>query len=179
MGPLDRTARLIADTCYSASLVVIAGRNQALRERLEAHNWPIPTFIYGFVHEMPDFMRAADILVSKAGPGTISEALIAGLPMVLYSRLARTRRWQCQLCGFARSRRLGARFCPSCWTPSSTGFNIRKNAEQAVQACQRLARPHAARQIARILTAKLPLSSHIHPNEKKFCSFNRQNRHLH
>ena len=43
--------------------------------------------IYGFVNEMPAFMHAADILVTKAGPGTISEAFIAGLPMVLYSKM--------------------------------------------------------------------------------------------
>ncbi len=34
---------------------------------------------------MPDFMRASDCLITKAGPGTISEAFIAGLPMILYS----------------------------------------------------------------------------------------------
>jgi 1,2-diacylglycerol 3-beta-galactosyltransferase len=43
--------------------------------------------VYGFVQDMPDFMRAADVLITKAGPGTISEAFIAGLPMILYSRL--------------------------------------------------------------------------------------------
>ena len=37
---------------------------------------------------MPDFMRASDILLTKAGPGTISEALIAGLPIILYHRIS-------------------------------------------------------------------------------------------
>jgi 1,2-diacylglycerol 3-beta-galactosyltransferase len=32
---------------------------------------------------MPTLMAAADILVTKAGPGTISEACIAGVPIVL------------------------------------------------------------------------------------------------
>jgi 1,2-diacylglycerol 3-beta-galactosyltransferase len=32
-------------------------------------------------------MQAATLLVTKAGPGTIAEALNAGLPMVLYSRV--------------------------------------------------------------------------------------------
>ncbi len=32
---------------------------------------------------MPELIRAADVLVTKAGPGTISEALIAGLPPVI------------------------------------------------------------------------------------------------
>ena len=32
---------------------------------------------------MPKFMAAADVLVTKAGPATISEACIAGLPIIL------------------------------------------------------------------------------------------------
>lgn len=37
----------------------------------------------GFVTNMPDYMVAADILVSKAGPGTIAEAAAVGLPVML------------------------------------------------------------------------------------------------
>lgn len=36
---------------------------------------------------MADWMAAADCLVTKAGPGTIAEALISGLPMVLSAYL--------------------------------------------------------------------------------------------
>jgi 1,2-diacylglycerol 3-beta-galactosyltransferase len=36
---------------------------------------------------MPDLMNAADMIVTKAGPGTISEAFVAGLPIILYSRM--------------------------------------------------------------------------------------------
>jgi 1,2-diacylglycerol 3-beta-galactosyltransferase len=34
---------------------------------------------------MEVWMRAADILVTKAGPNTLSEAFIAGLPIVIYT----------------------------------------------------------------------------------------------
>lgn len=87
MGPVFATARAIAESNNNCNLVVVAGRNAKLKSRLEAVDWEIPTRIYGFVTEMPAIMRAADILVTKAGPGTISEALNAGLPMVMYSRL--------------------------------------------------------------------------------------------
>lgn len=158
MGPVDKTARLIADACYSASLVVVAGRNQSLRERLEAHDWPIPTHIYGFVREMPDFMRASDILVSKAGPGTISEALIAGLPMILYSRLPGQEDGNVS---YVVSHGAGV------WAPDSTQLletlkywlQYPEKLQQAIQACLLLARPQAAKQIAHILAARLPLSS--------------------
>ena len=36
---------------------------------------------------MPQFMQASDVLITKAGPGTISEAFIAGLPIILFSRV--------------------------------------------------------------------------------------------
>ena len=68
-------------------LAVIAGRNEALRNSLENADLKTPAFIYGFVENMPDLMNAADILLSKAGPGTISEAFIAGLPIILYSKM--------------------------------------------------------------------------------------------
>ena len=87
MGPLYKVARAISDARLDATLVIVSGRNQALRAQLEAEKWSMPTFVYGFVREMPDFMRGADILLTKAGPGTISEAFIAGLPMILYSRM--------------------------------------------------------------------------------------------
>lgn len=40
-------------------------------------------FVKGFVDNMPELMSASDAIITKAGPGTISEALICGLPMVL------------------------------------------------------------------------------------------------
>jgi 1,2-diacylglycerol 3-beta-galactosyltransferase len=40
--------------------------------------------VFGFVNNVPELMGAADVLVTKAGPGTICEAFIAGLPIVLY-----------------------------------------------------------------------------------------------
>ncbi len=37
----------------------------------------------GFVSNMPEYMVAADVLVSKAGPGTIAEAASVGLPVMM------------------------------------------------------------------------------------------------
>jgi 1,2-diacylglycerol 3-beta-galactosyltransferase len=87
MGPLAKVARAISDARLDAALVIVTGRNHKLKAQLEAEDWSLPTFIYGFTQEMPNFMRSADILLTKAGPGTISEAFIPGLPMILYSRM--------------------------------------------------------------------------------------------
>jgi len=91
MGPLFKTARAIdtalAEGARPAQLVVVAGRNAALRARLQAQRWRLPVRVEGFVSNMPEWMAAADVLVTKAGPGTITEGLLSGLPLVLMGKV--------------------------------------------------------------------------------------------
>jgi 1,2-diacylglycerol 3-beta-galactosyltransferase len=87
VGKLEDLAREIDAAGLPVTLVVVAGRNQELKQRLESQRWSIPVRIYGFVQSIPDFMRASTILLSKAGPGTLSEAACAGLPVIIYSKL--------------------------------------------------------------------------------------------
>lgn len=87
VGQLETIAAAVDEARLPVTLVIITGRNKALKQLLEARSWKIPTRVYGFVREMPDFMHAANILLTKAGPGTISEAIASGLPLILYSRL--------------------------------------------------------------------------------------------
>jgi 1,2-diacylglycerol 3-beta-galactosyltransferase len=150
MGPIKRTAYAIAESGLEACLVVVTGRNQGLKTSLEARDWPQPTFIYGFVRDMPQFMLASDILVTKAGPGTISEAFNAGLPLVLYSRLPGQEDGNVY---YVVSEGAGV------WAPTpelivSAVKNWIENPEkrkQARDASRRLACPQAASEIARIL----------------------------
>ncbi len=83
MGPLYEITRAISAARLPIQLVVIAGRNAALQNKLRATPWEIPVKAQGFVTNMPDWMRAADVIISKAGPGTICEALACGLPILL------------------------------------------------------------------------------------------------
>jgi len=87
MGPLIPVVRAIAGRRPDAHLVVIAGRNQALYHALRALDVPVPLHVEGFVTNIAVWMRAADVLVTKAGPNTLSEAFIAGLPLVLYAAI--------------------------------------------------------------------------------------------
>jgi 1,2-diacylglycerol 3-beta-galactosyltransferase len=64
-------------------LTVICGRNHRLYTQLQEQTWPVPTLICGFVDNMPEWMAASDCIITKAGPGSIAEALISGLPIVL------------------------------------------------------------------------------------------------
>jgi 1,2-diacylglycerol 3-beta-galactosyltransferase len=156
MGPLEVIAKALDSARLPANLVVVAGRNAALRARLEQHAWQTPTRIYGFTREMPDFMRAAHILVTKAGPGTISEALCAGLPMVLYSRMDGAEEGNEDYVTHSRAGVYAPR--PDQVVQAVSGWLDQPAArEEAARCCLAAARPQAARDIARLIAEILHL----------------------
>uniref|UniRef100_A0A7N0U670 monogalactosyldiacylglycerol synthase n=1 Tax=Kalanchoe fedtschenkoi TaxID=63787 RepID=A0A7N0U670_KALFE len=90
MGPVKKTAKALGDTLFDkdverpiGQLVIICGRNKSLAESLEALEWKIPVKVRGFETQMQKWMGACDCIITKAGPGTIAEALIRGLPIIL------------------------------------------------------------------------------------------------
>jgi 1,2-diacylglycerol 3-beta-galactosyltransferase len=156
MGPLGKTARAIANSRLDVSLAIVCGRNQRLKQHLESLDWQVPAHIYGFTREMPDFMRAADVLVTKAGPGTIAESLNAHLPMILYARLPGQEDGNV---AFVVEEKVGV------WAPQpelvvQTLRQWVHNPEirmRYVENCRRAARPDASRQIARAIGETLEL----------------------
>lgn len=78
----DITKRLDASG-LPVQLILICGRNEALAARLRARTWRMPAHIIGFTKEVHRVMRAADFLIGKPGPGSISEAMACGLPVIV------------------------------------------------------------------------------------------------
>jgi 1,2-diacylglycerol 3-beta-galactosyltransferase len=85
-GKLMPTTMALAKAKLPMHLVVVCGRNETLKAKLEdlAPSLPTPMTILGFTDKVPELMRAADLLVTKAGPGTLAEANAAQLPVVVY-----------------------------------------------------------------------------------------------
>jgi 1,2-diacylglycerol 3-beta-galactosyltransferase len=73
----------------SYQLIVVCGNNAAAQSELSNQKWGpgVKVFVKGFVNNMDEWMRASDTLVTKAGPGTIAEASICGLPCMLFAYL--------------------------------------------------------------------------------------------
>lgn len=87
MGPVYETVKAINAERFDIQLAVVAGRNAALIQRLQKLKWQQPTKVYPFVDYVATLMAASDILITKAGPATIAEACMAGLPMILSGRV--------------------------------------------------------------------------------------------
>ena len=88
VGPIQQIAEQIAAALKEGDqrlgqIVIVCGRNERLRQRLAAQTWPIAVQVHGFVNNMHELMAACDCIVTKAGPGTIAEALSSGLPIIL------------------------------------------------------------------------------------------------
>jgi Glycosyltransferase family 28 C-terminal domain len=64
-------------------LILIAGRNKKLEAGLRKINFRIPVHIEGFTSQMPRFMQMSDFFIGKPGPGSLSEALFMGLPVIV------------------------------------------------------------------------------------------------
>lgn len=88
-GVLSDIEQICAELFQSRTrvqIIVVCGRNDKLREAIEdlsksARN---PVWVFGFTREVHELMAVSDLVITKAGGLTISEALAMELPMILY-----------------------------------------------------------------------------------------------
>jgi glycosyl transferase family 28 len=80
----DLTARLNA-AGLPLQLMLICGRNEELAAKFRAQKWKMPVHVVGFTKEIHKLMRAADFLIGKPGPGSIAEAMVRKLPVLVES----------------------------------------------------------------------------------------------
>lgn len=73
----------IAERLPDTQLILVCGKNEGLASRLRALPAAAPCFIEGFTAEIPYYMSLADFFIGKPGPGSISEAVAMGLPVIV------------------------------------------------------------------------------------------------
>jgi 1,2-diacylglycerol 3-beta-galactosyltransferase len=81
---LDIARRLNAEK-LDMQMIAICGKNPRLEAALRDMPRRIPMHIEGFTREVPRFMRLADFFIGKPGPGSVSEAVAMGLPVIVES----------------------------------------------------------------------------------------------
>ena len=89
-------------------LLVVTGKNRELYDKLHAYASPT-LHVYGFVNNMETMMAASDIVVTKAGPGTLMEALAMRKPAIVTQAVGMQERGNID---FVLNYELGA-FCPT------------------------------------------------------------------
>jgi 1,2-diacylglycerol 3-beta-galactosyltransferase len=85
VGALEQIALALAP--LNATVIVITGKNTGLHQHLTDQDLPPNIRVYGFIDDMPTFMQASDMIVTKAGAATVMEALNSHLPIIFFAKL--------------------------------------------------------------------------------------------
>ncbi len=90
IGRVKETVEQVASTFNTFpkrkfNLLIVCGKNDSARTELQAMCFPknVDPRIYGFVANIHELMDASDVLISKAGGLTSSEAMAKSLPMLI------------------------------------------------------------------------------------------------
>lgn len=75
---MERIARQLPAT----PLVLLCGHHRRLADRLRALPAPAPRVVLGFTREVRRWLALADFFIGKPGPGSLTEALLMGLPVI-------------------------------------------------------------------------------------------------
>ena len=68
---------------FNLQLVIVTGKDEELFQEMKANEWHQTAKIYEFIEDMPKFMKASDMIISKAGGLIVTESLACGLPLIL------------------------------------------------------------------------------------------------
>jgi UDP-N-acetylglucosamine:LPS N-acetylglucosamine transferase len=82
-GHGSRLMRGIAKRLDDVQLILVCGHNAALADQLRSRSAGAARVVVGFTSQMRYFMRLSDFFIGKPGPGSISEAIQQGLPVVV------------------------------------------------------------------------------------------------
>jgi processive 1,2-diacylglycerol beta-glucosyltransferase len=83
MGPVEKILHELDKVSHEFQTLVVCGRNEELRRELAAQDRKHPTRVLGFASNMHELMAVADLIVSKPGGLTSSEALAMGKPLLI------------------------------------------------------------------------------------------------
>lgn len=82
-GNLSEWVSTFESECHDKQILVVTGNNKELYQTLVANNKNPYLHVYGFVNNMEALMAASDVIVSKAGPGTIMEGIASDRPLIV------------------------------------------------------------------------------------------------
>jgi processive 1,2-diacylglycerol beta-glucosyltransferase len=157
VGPVENLVHTLLELQHPVQLVVICGRSEELKGRLDdlsaARSPQVSPVLHvvGYTTNMDEYMAAADLLVGKPGGLTSSEALARGLALVIVHPIpGQEERNSDHL--------LEAGAAIRCNNPPALAWKIDRLLDDPARLAtmqanaRRLAKPHAARDIAAALS---------------------------
>lgn len=144
---------------FPFQLIIVTGKDKTLYEELKNVVWHHEVQLYEFVDQMPEFMRASDLLIAKAGGLIVTEALSSGLPMILIDVIPGQESGNAKLVQDGKA---------GFWIENAIEFievlahllmNNKENLQDAQEKAKELGKPSSAIQIAQLIVARLEKST--------------------
>jgi processive 1,2-diacylglycerol beta-glucosyltransferase len=160
VGPVEGLVHTLLELQHPTQLVVICGRSEELKGRLDALAAARPPAVspalhaVGYTTAMDEYMAAADLLVGKPGGLTSSEALARGLALVIVHPIPGQEERNAD-------HLLEAGAAIRCNNLPALAWKIDRLLDEPARLAamrtnaRRLARPHATREIATTLVGRL------------------------
>ena len=82
-GHGSRVMRGIAKRLDDVQLILVCGHNAVLAQQLSTMRASAPRVVLGFTTNIGYYMQLSDFFIGKPGPGSISEAVQQGLPVIV------------------------------------------------------------------------------------------------
>jgi len=82
-GHGSRVMRGISKRLDDVQLILACGHNTVLADQLRAKHSSAPRLVVGFTSQISHYMQLSDFFIGKPGPGSISEAVQQGLPVIV------------------------------------------------------------------------------------------------
>jgi processive 1,2-diacylglycerol beta-glucosyltransferase len=152
-GPLAEVLQEIDRCSFPVRVLVVCGKNEALRQKLTTAKYRFPIQVFGFVGNMHELMTATDLVITKPGGLTTSEALAVGKPLLIFRPIpgqeAANSDFLLQQGAAMKANR--AADLPYCLEQALQPKQLAKLSRQA----RRLGRPQAAQTICQIVLDRL------------------------
>ncbi len=81
----------------NCNIIVIAGRDGKIKNKLEEYSLYENVKVIGWTDQMPNYLKSADVVLTKAGGATVMECIAAEKPMIITSTIARQERGNAEL----------------------------------------------------------------------------------
>jgi processive 1,2-diacylglycerol beta-glucosyltransferase len=153
MGPVGEVVRVLNGVEQPVQVVVVAGRNAELRAALAARDYRHPTRVLGFVSNMHELMTVADLVLTKPGGLTSSEALALGRPLFVLNPIPGQ---ESANSDFLLERGAAAKVNRTEDLPFRLNQLLgSKQLKDMARAAARLGRPHAATRVVELTLARM------------------------
>ena len=89
IGKGRSTFRALESVSQTLQLIIVCGRNKKLKKQLELElkDYKHDVLLLGFCENIQELMAISDLMITKPGGVTTSEALAMGLPLLIYHPL--------------------------------------------------------------------------------------------